>query len=342
MDLGPRPVAAPKAAVTRKPEPVGGRRVVAGVDGSPSALEAVRWAADDTARRDRVLRLVHVTAPWAFDLPLDTPPGFQESLSERSHEVLAEAADLARDRVPGLRVETVPRTGNVRGELLDESRDAEELVVGGRGFGGFLGLVLGSVSMGVAGHARCPVIVTTRRAGSVHDRPAGPESGSASGGEPTGGQERVHGEIVVGHDGSPESDAALEYAFEEADLRGAGLRAIYAWQVAAFLPMFASYTPDLERVFDFGRRAAQERLLRWKEKYPQINVLDTVVDAHPVEALSEASSAADLLVVGSRGRSALGAALLGSVGHGVLHHARCPVAIVRSRHPSPPAASPPP
>ncbi|MFC4590776.1 universal stress protein [Sphaerisporangium corydalis] len=290
--------------------------VVVGTDGSPPALAAVRWAADDAVWRGRGLRVVHVVDPSVFGQAFGTPPGFRDSMSARSREILAEAAKAAQDRVPGLWVEMVSRAGYARTELLEEAREAGELVVGTRGLGGFLGLVLGSVSMGVAGHADCPVVVA---------------------GNP---QEAVHGEIVVGHDGSPESEAALEYAFEEAARRGARLRALYAWQVSAFLPMFASYTPDLERVYDMGRLAAHEQLRPWRDKYPAVELRDVTVRAHPVEALAEASAKADLLVVGSRGRSGLGSAVLGSVSHGVLHHAYSPVAVVRSR-PRPPAPGDP-
>ncbi|MEU8266131.1 universal stress protein [Sphaerisporangium sp. NPDC049002] len=282
--------------------------VVVGVDGSQGALDAVRWAADDAVRRDRELRVVHVTEPWIFDQSLGTPPGFKDSLSRQSRGVLAEATKAAHERVPGLLVESASRTGKVRTELLNEARDAHELVVGTRGLGGFMGLVLGSVSIGVAGHTECPVVVA---------------------GHP---QETVHGEVAVGHDGSPESEGALEYAFEEAYLRGARLRAVYAWQMSVYLPMFASYTPDLERVYDMGKLAAKEQLAPWRDKYPQVEVNDATVRTHPVEALSEASSMADLVVVGSRGRGAIGSAVLGSVSHGVLHHSYCPVAVVRSRH----------
>ncbi|MFC4530753.1 universal stress protein [Sphaerisporangium dianthi] len=298
------------------------RHVVAGVDGSPPSLAAVRWAAGDAMRRERGLLIVHVVDPWVFDQPLATPPGFRESLSERSAAVLAEAAGTAREHFPGLDTRTATLTGTVREELLIAARDAETLVVGSRGLGGFLGLVLGSVSMGVAGHARCPVVVVR-------------DAGRAASGVPA-----AYGEIVVGHDASPESDAALGYAFEEAARRGAVLRAIYAWQVDVFLPMFASYTSDLERIYDFGRSAAQDQLAPWREKFPRVRLRDSVVRAHPVEALCQASSEADLLVVGSRGRGGLGSAVLGSVGHGVLHHAYSPVAVVRSRPLSPADGSP--
>ncbi|GII81476.1 universal stress protein [Sphaerisporangium rufum] len=297
--------------------------VVVGADGSPAALAAVRWAADDAVRRDTGLRIVHVTEPWVFDLPLTTPPGFHDSRTRQARAVLAEAAGAARDRVPGIGVLTAEAIGDPRRELLAEAGKAQVLVVGSRGLGGFAGLLLGSVSIGVAGHAGCPV-VAVRAAGN--EEPGEP-------GEP--GERRERREIVVGHDGSPYSEAALDYAFEEAALRGALVRAVYAWQVSAFLPMLASYTPELDRVYDLGLRAAKEQLRPWREKYPAVEVRDAMVRAHPVAALVEASAAADLVVVGSRGRGAVGAAVLGSVGHGVLHHARCPVAVVRSRYPAP-------
>ncbi|RCG29983.1 universal stress protein [Sphaerisporangium album] len=288
--------------------------VTVGVDGSSASMAAVRWAADDASRRRAGLRLVHVTEPWVYMQPPAMPSGVEESLAEASRALLARAAELARERVPGLEAETVSRLGDVRTELLRQARDAETLVVGRRGHGGFMELVLGSVSMGVAGHAACPVIVVPH----AEDAPEEPEESFEE-----------HGEMVVGQDGAPESEPALRYAFEEAARRGCRLRAVYAWEESVFLPMFASYTPDLERLYDLGQRAAREQLLPWEEKYPQVEVVESMVRAHPIEALSRASSRADLVVVGSRGRGALGSAILGSVGHGVLHHARCPVAVVR-------------
>ncbi|MFC6085221.1 universal stress protein [Sphaerisporangium aureirubrum] len=284
--------------------------VVVGADGSPPAMEAVRLAADDAVRRGCGLRIVHVTEAWVAGVPLATAPGLGDTLAEQSREVLAAAAAVARSQAPGLPVETVALVGLIKSELQRQARDAQELVIGTRGLGGFMGLMLGSVSMGLAGHAECPVVV----AGHVRDR--------------------VYRRVVVGHDAAPDSEAALEYAFEEAVRRDARLHAIYAWQVSAFLPTFQTYTPEAESAFDWGQQAAEEQLAPWREKYPQVEVRETAVCAHPVEALAEASTTADLVVVGSRGRGALGSAVLGSVVHGVLHHTHCPVAVVR---PHPPA-----
>ncbi|MEO3810593.1 universal stress protein [Sphaerisporangium sp. B11E5] len=284
--------------------------VVVGADGSTPSMDAVRLAADDAVRRGCGLRIVHVTEAWVAGAPIATAPGLGDTLAEQSREVLAAAAAVARSRAPGLLVETVALAGQIKTELQREARQADELVVGTRGLGGFVGLILGSVSMGLAGHADCPVVV----AGHARDK--------------------VYGRIVVGHDAAPDSEAALEYAFEEAVRRDARLHAVYAWQVSAFLPTFQAYTPEAEAAFEWGTRAARDQLTSWREKFPQVEVRDTTVCAHPVEALAEASATADLLVVGSRGRGALGSAVLGSVVHGVLHHAHCPVAVVR---PHPPA-----
>ncbi|GAA1257253.1 universal stress protein [Sphaerisporangium rubeum] len=281
--------------------------VVVAADGSPPSLDAVRFAAGDAVRRGGGLRIAHVTETWVTGVPIASAPALGQTLAEQSEEVLAAAAAVARAEAPGLLVETVPLTGQVKVELLREAREADELVVGTRGLGGFMGLMVGSVSIGLAGHTACPLVV----AGHPHDK--------------------VHGRIVVGHDAAPDSEAALEYAFEEAVRRGARLHAVYAWQVSAFLPTFQTYTPAAEEAFDWGKQAARDQLTPWREKYPQVDVRDTAVCAHPVEALAEASSTADLLVVGSRGRGALGSAVLGSVVHGVLHHARGPVAVVPSR-----------
>ncbi|UBU18250.1 universal stress protein [Nonomuraea gerenzanensis] len=115
-----------------------------------------------------------------------------------------------------------------------------------------------------------------------------------------------HGQVVVGVDDSPASRPALAYAFAQASLRGSGLLAVHDRQ-----------------------RGVIELLETCKKEYPQVTVIEQLGGAHPAETLAEMSERADLLVVGSHGRGAVGSALAGSVSRDVLHRARCAVAVVR-------------
>ncbi|MEU9832398.1 universal stress protein [Streptosporangium sp. NPDC048047] len=280
--------------------------VVAGADGSPPSLAAVGWAAGDAVRRGAVLRVVHACEGMDYDLPVFSEPEYGAAVSEQCRRVLAEAADLARGRVPGLEVEERLESGPAAEALRRASGDAAVLVLGHRGRGGFRELLLGSVPQRLAGHVAVPVVVVQ------------------------GEEERGSGEVAVGFDGSPSSEAALGHAFEEAARRGARVRAVHAWEAPVMGPYTVVYTPMLEEVSTAAEKTAERALAPWMERYPHVPVIRSVVCEHPVVALREASETADLLVVGSRGLGRLGSAVLGSVGHGVLHHARCPVVVVPS------------
>ncbi|GHE25895.1 hypothetical protein GCM10017673_29290 [Streptosporangium violaceochromogenes] len=279
--------------------------VVVGVDGSPSSQAAAEWAAADAARRGCAVRLVHVCGPWIYDIPLQTPPGFRDSMAEYCQDVLDGAAALVRERAPKVPVETVFEAGKAVEVLRREAEDAVQLVLGSRGLGGFTGLLLGSVALALAGHVSRPVVVVRKA------------------------PKRVHDEIVAGFDGSSPA-AVFEYAFEEAVRRKARLRAVHTWQEPVLGPYAAAYTPLFDDVFAAERHKAMETLAHWRERYPGVEVEETVVCGHPVAVICQASETADLVVVGARGLGGLGAAMLGSVSHGVLHHARCPVAVVRA------------
>ncbi|MBG0817831.1 universal stress protein [Planomonospora sp. ID82291] len=279
--------------------------VIVGTDGSAAGSAAVEWAADDAARMRAPLRIVFALDRSPYQIPRFSAPEWGDALIRNAERVLAEAEALARGRRPEIEVTTRVVEGAPAVVLRDQAADATEIVIGSRGLGGFAGAVLGSVSMHVAGHARGPVVV-------VHDGPR-----------------TAHGEVVVGIDDSPECDPALAYAFEQAALRGAGLRAVYAWQ----LPVHV-YAPEIVYDMDEIRRAQHEvaaaKLESWRETYPQVKVVEDVRPGHPVEALTAASEQADLVVVGSHGRGALGSLALGSVSRGVLHHVRGAVAVVRA------------
>jgi nucleotide-binding universal stress UspA family protein len=269
--------------------------VVVGVDGSPEGVRALDWAARDAALRRRALRIVHayvwpmMYAPVAAPVPAPS----EHVIQEISAEVLDAAAERARTVAHGvevgLEVETVMPVLPPAAALIAAAEPASVVVVGNRGRGGFAGMLLGSVGVALAAHAPCPAVIVRHA-----ERPAGPDAGR----------------VVVGIDGSPESERALEFGFEEASLRGAGLTALHA------------YDRD-------EQRGLVELTSRWAEKHPEVDVRYHGVHAGPAEALADRSAAAELLVVGSRGRGGFAGLLLGSVSQAAIHHAACPVAIVK-------------
>ncbi len=285
--------------------------VIVAVDGSDGATEAVKWAADDAARRQVPLRVVHVYEPWPYDLGRFPPPERTDEATQGAGQVLGAAQRLAGERHPGLTVTVELLDGHPGGVLRGLTGPGVEMVLGSRGLGGFAGALLGSVSAHVAGQGHGPVVVVRPRregtAGSAFD---------------------AHGRIVVGVDDSDECEPALAYAFEQARLRHAALRAVHAWQ----LPTYA-YTIGIpyeeDELIKARRELIAQRLDSWQARFPGVEMTLDTPYAHPVTALRQASEAADLIVVGSRGRGTLEAVVLGSVGRAMLHHTRCPIAVVR-------------
>ncbi len=137
------------------------KTVVVGVDGSPRSHKALAWAAAEAADHRADLVVVNV---WEHTLP---PPTGSVSVSERyvpdpsqrtPEDFLQEITKVLGEDPPVL-VQPRVKQGAAAKVLIEESADADLLVVGTRGHGGFKGLVLGSVSQHVAAYARCPVTV---------------------------------------------------------------------------------------------------------------------------------------------------------------------------------------
>jgi nucleotide-binding universal stress UspA family protein len=135
--------------------------VVVGVDGSAGADEALRFAATEASLRGAKLRVV---CAWevpaavyagAWGLGADQEAGFGDA----AQEVADSARGLAARLEPKLEVESHVARGQPADVLVNESQDADLLVVGSRGLGGFKRLLLGSVSQQVAHHAACPVVI---------------------------------------------------------------------------------------------------------------------------------------------------------------------------------------
>ncbi|URN00906.1 universal stress protein [Actinomadura madurae] len=275
------------------------RTILLGADGSAPSDRAIGWAADEAARTGKALLILHVVETATLDLPGRTTDGISEALAESGDQILREGRDLAVKRQPQLAVETMlVHERNVPAGLRQYAGEAAEIVIGHRGRGGFAGLLLGSTGLRLAGHYPGPLIV-------VRD-----QDGTAT------------GEVVVGLDLAEDPGPVLEHAFTAATVRGAQLRVLHAWHPTA---LAVESGIDLQITADTFRGHLTAALAPWRDRYPDIKVVEDVVLGHPVDMLATASAHADLVVVGSRGRSFP----LGSVSHGVIHHAHCPVAVVR-------------
>ena len=290
-------------------------RIVVGYDGSVSSRTALEWGIAEAGARHTPLRIVHALASPAVAVtgfgiyePLDP-----ELIVKVGEEALATATERVREIAPDLEVDTRLIPGPPAKGLLDHLDDAELVVVGRRGHGTFGELLLGSTSVALATHAPCPVIVMREGVG----RPI---------------EALEAGRVVVGVDGSKLSTDALAFAFEEASWRRTGLTALHAWDTPFFdVPGHGGPgVPDAMREFQSEElRLLSESLAGWREKYPDVDVRQTLVHEQPVKALVDSSPGAALLVVGSRGMGGFRSMLLGSVSHALVHHARCPVAVVR-------------
>ncbi|WP_432993419.1 universal stress protein [Dactylosporangium sp. CA-233914] len=268
--------------------------IVVGYDGSPESRRAVGWAAAEARRAGCRLQIVttyQITWPGAYYAGTAEQI---EAAREAAESILAAVTEEIRAEFRDVDVIGVSAAAPAAATLLDLGEaGARLLVVGSRGVGGLAGLLLGSVSQQVATHARVPVAV-------VRGRP-----------DPSVGP------VVVGVDGSPSGDAALELAFEAARAHGRMLVAIRAVE-----------GPEPH---EHDQAALAESLARWVQKYPDVPVARQVVAGRAAAVLVDASRTATLVVVGSRGHGGFAGLLLGSVGQHLMHHADCPVLIAHQR-----------
>lgn len=291
-------------------------RVVVGFDGSDAARAAVDWAAAEAALRGRGLTIVHAILPpvTTGGLGVGLPPSLDiiDDLEAAARDEIEQVAAMLR--TGELEVEGVVRIGAPSSVMLEASEGADLVVIGSRGHGGFKGLLLGSVGAQVAAHAGCPVAVI---------RHGAPEGAS---------------KVVVGIDGSDAAEAALAFAFDEASRRGWVVQAVHAWDVPAYDLLIVPNGPvpiPLSDVADDEIRLTAEVLSGFRDDYPDVDVVESLVRAPAVQALLDASADAAMVVVGTHGHGPAMGALLGSVSNGLLHKVTTPIVVV------PPNAEPP-
>ncbi|ORM36784.1 universal stress protein [Williamsia sp. 1135] len=283
--------------------------VIVGVDGSETALGAVRWAAKFAQKSAAPVHLIHAlpTDEWYVGL------GRSALISERAlldqlREVGADHLKRAREAVgevdPGAEVTSAICDESVAEYVHAHSQHAAMVVIGSRRSGPVRDMLLGSQVIAVTNAAQCPVV-----AWRAH--------------------ESKGGDVVVGVDGSEHADKALLAAFEYAHLMGARLVAAHFWQVSAMVGIgYSGALIDWEQLRDDGTAWLTEHVAVVRDKFPDVEVAILYGDASAARGLGELSAAAGLLVVGSQGRGAMTGTILGSVSQNVLHHSQCPVLVV--------------
>lgn len=288
--------------------------VVVGIDHSEHSAHTADVAAAEAMACGRPLRLVHVFR-W---LPAPGEPGapFEEGPMDEARagfvNRLEDAATRLREDHPGLDVETMPMEGDPPRLLAEAARGAALLVVGGRGYGGFTGMLLGSTVLRVLELVDRPVLV-------VRDA----------------GRERARtGRIMVGVDplAPRKNSAALEFAFAEAAARKAEVYAIYVWEEPAHLlgPAARLSTEGFAEYEELQRAHLAEIVAPFEQAHPAVNVVQQAFPGTVSKTLVESTELADALVIGgtvTSGKKHAGMRI-GPLAHVVLHHAHCTVFVI--------------
>lgn len=286
-----------------------GRPVLVGYDGSPASDAAARWAAGAAQDLGQRVRIIHVMS-WPVlrstggaALAIGT-----DALGREAEQLLDRTCRDVRAEFPGVEIEAEVPIGDPVPVLLREAVGGALLVLGSRGLGEVRDLAEGSVMAHIATHAACPVVVVPAGWAPRQDRP---------------------GRVVVGVDGSVRSEQAIGFAYEFAERVGASITAVLAWKDAQRTGdlLFPAHDPAV--LEEDGAAVLAESVAGQAVDHPDVKVTEKLVRGTASRVLAEESQDADLLVVGSRGRGRGRGLVLGSVSRAVLHHAVCPVAVVR-------------
>ncbi|MGW0566014.1 universal stress protein [Streptomyces tauricus] len=283
--------------------------LVVGVDGSESSLRATDWAVDEAARHGLPIRLVHASLWERYEGVERGSEAGRPSDRVTAEALVGSAAERARQRDPSVQVSTEIVPEDATTALLAAARNASGLVTGSRGRGELAGLLLGSVGLAVAARAHCPVIMVRGDKAAL---------------------EATHERILLGAGDPAASGEAARFAFREAQARGCTLDVVRAWRCPAY------ESADVPNMAGEPERYHEERASVLLDAVVHEGVADhagvrvhrTTVEGTARKVLLRRSAAADLVVVGARRRHGHFGLQLGRVGHTLLHHADCPVAIV--------------
>jgi nucleotide-binding universal stress UspA family protein len=282
------------------------KQITVGYDGSAPSFEAVRWAAAEAKMRGSRLRIVS-----CFDVPLAgeaigawAATEAYDSLLQATQSSLAQMKDIVSESAPELEIVAEAFAGPASWALVADVDSEDLIVVGASSHRGAAAILLGSTPRYVVRHSPCPVIVVR---------------GAASRGRPD--------RIVVGIDGSPASERALQWAGDEADLHDVGLVIVHGW-LYPYLPVDTA-SAQVRDLTNVDAACLLDRVVESARERFRAELTGVLVESGPASALLETVRDGDLLVVGSRGRGALAANLFGSIVNTVLDRCAVPVVVVR-------------
>lgn len=292
--------------------------VIVAYDGSTASRAAALYAAREARRRRVNLTMIYAHQPTPMWGPANLILDDYSWERDWVHRILTDGRNAVTTAYPALEIHTKIMSGSAAGTLIDASATASLVVTGTQSTGGIVGHLAGSVAAQIAAHAHAPVIVVRDTDSSRTDPTAA-------------------GRIVVGLDGSDESQRALAFAVDEAADRGASIEAVYGWCIPDVhdVQPFINRTYNLEEEKAKADRLVAEAVSGWSDRYPDLTITHRIVYTFdPVDALQQAATAADLIVVGSRGHGGFLGLRLGSTVDALIRVASVPVAVVRGEYAS--------
>lgn len=278
--------------------------IVAGVDESPESLLAVEFAAHEASLRRVGLRIVHVIEGPPLDEPIRLPMREADRVASlrAAEAITATAIERARSSAPDVQAWASVATGRPATALTKAAAGAAALVVARRR--GIVAKLSSTATIGaIIARSQCPVMIAQGVA----------EPGT---------------NVIVGVGTSKATEPALAFAFAEASLRGVGLTAIHAWRspvfaahgVAGGLSVAGEEPSNLE-----AARILSEALAGWGERFPEVAVRRAVPEGSTIDALTQASISAQMVVVGARHAPALRSS---AIAHEIIRRATCPIVVV--------------
>jgi nucleotide-binding universal stress UspA family protein len=290
-------------------------RIVLATDGSKDSRAAAAYLKELPLPPSTTIRIIAVVSLPVFALDVASAPELKRSVLDRAQGVVEDARTALAPR--GFAIETDVAMGDPRAEIVRQAEEwrADLVVLGARGLGTVKRFLLGSVSDAVARHARCPVLVVK-------------------------GQRRKLGSVLVGMDGSEDSFQAVRFLRSLALPRQTKVRllsvverlrypttapqALHGQLVRMLKELEAERRGELDKVLERAAAELDDKITRVTRYTPTGNPAEEIVaTANDFDT--------DLVVVGARGLGGMARVLLGSVSEKVLHHARCPVLIVKER-----------